>query len=174
MYTLTQLPYSYDALEPEINEEVVKTHYTKHHKNYVDNLNKILKENGYDIKYSLEEIPKRISEFQLKDRDDILYNVGGIINHDLYWNSMGEEFRLPEGKLLKKIKEKYGNFNKFKEEFIKVSKKLIGSGYTFLVADDKGDLNIINVVNQETPISYNFAEILSIIFLPTSLTFLCV
>jgi len=162
MYRLMQLPYNFDDLKPDINEEVVITHYTKHHKSYVDKLNKIFAENNYEIKYSLEEIPKHIEEFYIKDRDDILYNVGGIINHDLYWNSMGKTKMLPSGNLLEKINEKYGDFDNFKNEFIKKAKNLKGSGYTFLVNDLKGELNIINMVNQETPISYNFNPLFTI------------
>lgn len=157
-----QLPYTYDALEPTINEETLKIHYTKHHQNYINKLNKILKENSYVIKYALEEIPKHLNEFKLKDRDDILYNVGGIINHDLYWNSMNEIPSLPTGKLKDKIKEKYINFDNFKNEFTKKANNLIGSGYTFLVANEKGELDIINVINQETPISYGFIPLFTI------------
>lgn len=157
MYNVINLPYPYYALEPIIDEKTVNIHYNKHHKKYMENLNKLT---NYIM--PLEEIPKRINEFPIKDRGDILYNAGGILNHNLYWQSLNPSPTLPKGKLLNKINETYGNFNNFKNEFITKSKKLVGSGYTFLVTDNDGNLSIINMANQETPLSYNLTPLFTI------------
>ena len=157
MYNVIPLPYPYNALEPIIDEETVNIHYNKHHKKYAENLNNLTNKN-----ISLEQIPKRIEEFPLKDRGQILYNAGGVLNHNLYWQSLNKNPTLPKGKLLNKINNDYGNFDNFKKVFINKSKNLVGSGYTFLVTDNNGNLTIINLPNQETPISYNLIPLFTI------------
>ena len=156
------LPYSYSALEPDINREVLQTHFDKHYIGYVNNLNKFLKEANYDGKYNLEEIPSNIDYFPLPLRGDILYNTGGVLNHELYFNSMNPIKGNPKGNLLNKINTIYGSFEQFRKDFIQRSKSLVGSGYTFLVTNQRGDLTIINLVNQETPLSYNLTPLFCI------------
>ena len=162
MYKLMELPYSYNGLEPELEEEVLKIHHDKHHKAYVDKLNEVLEKSGYNYRYPLEEIPAHIDEFPLIYRGDILYNAGGVLNHNLYWYSMNPKKSNPIKILQQKINSQYGSFNNFKNTFINKSKKLVGSGYTFLVTDKNGELNIINMPNQETPLSYNLIPLFTI------------
>lgn len=157
MYNVIPLPYPYNALEPIIDEETVNIHYNKHHKKYAENLNNLTNKN-----ISLEQIPKRIEEFPLKDRGQILYNAGGVLNHNLYWQSLNKNPTLPKGKLLNKINNDYGNFDNFKKVFINKSKNLVGSGYTFLVTDNNGNLTIMNLPNQETPLSYDLTPLFTI------------
>lgn len=157
MYKLMKLPYSYGALEPDISRETVNIHYNKHHKKYNDNLNKLIEN---DI-YPLELIPQNIDKYPLEKRANILYNAGGVLNHDLYWNSMSQNGNNPNGKLLQKIEKIYGNFKNFKKSFINKSKMLEGSGYTFLVTN-KDNLTIMNLPNQETPLSYGLIPLFTI------------
>jgi len=162
MYKLEPLPYSYDALEPFISTTTVNIHYNKHHKGYVDRLNMILNNIGYQYKDSIEDIIINIDDFPINSRGNILFNAGGVINHDLYWKSMSHNPKLPTGKLLEKINNTYGSFQNFKQEFIELTKKLVGSGYTFLVMDKSKNLKIINTSNQESPYSYGFIPLLTI------------
>ena len=157
MYNVIPLPYPYNALEPIMDEETVNIHYNKHHKKYAENLNNLTNKNIF-----LEQIPKRIEEFPLKDRGQILYNTGGVLNHNLYWQSLNKNPTLPKGKLLNKINNDYGNFDNFKKVFINKSKNLVGSGYTFLVTDNNGNLTIMNLPNQETPLSYDLTPLFTI------------
>lgn len=157
MYILMKLPYNYNALEPDISERTVDIHYNKHHKKYNENLNKLIE---IDI-YPLELIPQNIDKFPIEKRGDILYNAGGVLNHNLYWNSMSEKGAMPNGKLLNKINYTYGNFDNFKEIFINKAKRLTGSGYTFLVEDNE-NLTIMNLPNQETPLSYGLTPLFTI------------
>ncbi len=157
MYILMKLPYSYDALKPDISEKTVNIHYNKHHRKYNDNLNKLI---NVDI-YPLEQIPENIDKFPMEKRGEIIYNAGGVLNHDLYWNSMSENKSLPGGRLLEKINETYGNFENFKATFINKAKMLTGSGYTFLVTN-KENLTIMNLPNQETPLSYGLTPLFTI------------
>lgn len=159
MYQIMPLPYPYNGLEPDINDEVLTTHYDKHYKGYVNNLNKALEETNYDGRFTLEEIPNNIEYFPLPKRGDILYNAGGVLNHELYFKSMDTIKSDPKGNLLNKINIEYGNFENFRKDFINRAKALVGSGYTFLVTNNRGDLTIINLVNQETPYSYNLTPI---------------
>ena len=162
MYEIMKLPYPYNGLEPDINELVLKTHYDKHYIGYVNKLNEILKSINYDNKYTIDKIPVNIDQFPLPLRGDILYNVGGKINHELYFNSMDKTATSPSGQLLNKINIQYGNFENFRKDFISRAKQLVGSGYTFLVSNNRGDLTIVNLVNQETPLSYGLTPIFTI------------
>ena len=162
MYELMELPYTYNALEPDIESEIVDIHYNKHHRGYVNKLNEALSRSNYDGRYSLDEIPKHIEDFPLKDRGDILYNAGGVLNHNLYWYSMGPNKSQPKSNLLNAINLRYGNFENFRKDFMDRAKHLVGSGYTFLVTNNRGDLTIVNMINQETPISYNLIPLFTI------------
>ena len=157
MYNVIPLPYSYDALKPVIDEETVDIHYNKHHKKYAENLNNLINKN-----MPLNQIPKRIEEFPLEKRGPILYNAGGVLNHDLYFQSLNKNSSLPKGTLLNKINQSYGNFENFKKTFISKAKNLVGSGYTFLVTDNNGNLTIMNLPNQETPLSYDLIPLFTI------------
>lgn len=162
MYKQESLPYNYDALEPIISSTTLNIHYNGHQKKYLDNLNTILNSIGYKFDDSIEDIIINIDKFPIEYRGDILFDAGGVINHDLYWKSMNKPPKLPKGKLLDKINSTYGNYNNFKLEFIATAKKLVGSGYTFLVMDKNKNLKIINTSNQESPYSYNFIPLFAI------------
>lgn len=161
MFEIKSLPYNYDTLEPIISTTTVNIHYNKHEKGYLDRLNKFLKEANYTGNYIIEEIIINIDKFPKEYRDNILYNAGGVVNHDLYWRSMGK-LSLPSGKLLEMIVDKYGSYDSFKKQFIETASKLVGSGYTFLVMDKNKDLKIINMSNQESPLSYGFIPLFTI------------
>lgn len=162
MYKLEALPYDYDALEPIISATTINIHYNRHYKNYLDKLNAILNSIGYKFEDSIENIIINIDKFPIENRGDILFNAGGVINHNLYFKSMSKPPKLPSGKLLDKINSTYGSYDSFKEEFIRTTKKLVGSGYTFLVLDKGKNLKIINTSNQESPYSYGFIPLLTI------------
>lgn len=157
MYILMKLPYEYNALEPDISEETVNIHYNKHHKKYNDNLNKLIQN---DI-YPLELIPQNIDKYPIEKRGEILFNAGGVLNHNLYWNSMNKIKSNPKGKLLNKINQTYGNIINFQKEFINKAKMMTGSGYTFLVSNND-NLTIMNLPNQETPLSYGLTPLFTI------------
>ncbi|MBE6149413.1 MAG: superoxide dismutase [Firmicutes bacterium] len=161
MYTIKPLKYNYNYFEPYISSRTIDIHYNKHYKKYLDKLNNLLIKNNYDFKYSKEELVNHIDIFPLSDRDDILFNLGGVINHELYFENLGYDNK-PNGLLEQKINKQYGSFFKFKEEFIKVANELVGSGYTFLIINKNKDLEIINVSNQDTPYSYGVIPIMNI------------
>ncbi len=149
---------NYEAYEPYISSYTMNIHYNKHYKKYLDNLNNLLSK--YDYEYSKEELVKNIAIFPIAERDDILFNLGGVLNHELFFNNLGygkmsENFK-------NKIIEDFNSIDNFKEEFIKQANLLVGSGYTFLVLNKENNLEIINVANQDTPISYGLIPIMNL------------
>lgn len=161
MYKLNKLPYYYDKLEPYIDTHTLGLHHNKHQQNYLNKLNKILIKNNYDFKYSLEELSNHIMEFNILDREDILFNLGGVVNHNIYFSSMSPNKCMPNIILNNMIIEKYGSYDNFKKEFKYKALSIKGSGYTFLVIRDN-DLDIINLYNQDNPYYHNLIPLIGL------------
>ena len=151
----------YNSLEPYIDNKTLMLHYNVIYSSYIDKLNKLLKKNNYKDNYSLNELVDKIDMFPLEDRGEILYNLGGALNHKLYFYEISDKGNnIPYGEILKDINKYFGSYDNFKKEFIKKSLNLVGSGYTFLVMDESGKLQIINTSNEDTPYSYGFIPII--------------
>jgi Fe-Mn family superoxide dismutase len=162
-YTLPELGYSYDALEPHIDKKTMEIHHTKHHQAYIDNLNKALE--GYD-KYKDMDIWQLIENLNILPEEIKTVarnNGGGHLNHTLFWRIMspngGGE---PTGNLAKKIEKDFGGFSNFKEEFKKAALGRFGSGWAWLVIDKDGRLEIMSTSNQDNPISEGKKPLLGI------------
>ena len=93
MYKLQILPYLFQDLEPFIDTHTMGLHYHKHYQNYLNRLNELLVKNNYNYRYDLNEVLYHINEFNEKDQRDILFDLGGVLNHNLYFKSMS-----PNGK----------------------------------------------------------------------------
>ncbi len=129
---------------------------------YLKNLNELLIKNNYDFRYSKKELISKIDIFNLNDRDDILYYLGAVLNHELYFNiitnnSNNKYFY----DFIKIIEKRYTSLLNFKLEFKNISNKLVGSGFTFLVIDSNNELNIINLSNNETPYLYGYTPLIA-------------
>ncbi|MBQ8131818.1 MAG: superoxide dismutase [Bacilli bacterium] len=159
MYLLKELSYPYDSLEPYIDNHTLGLHKNRHQRNYLKRLNELLEENQYDYRYPLEQLPKHIKEFS--NQEDILFNLGGVINHDIYFRSMSPKKIKPAPDLLEKINETYSSYEKWKEEFKKAALSLKGSGYTFFGIKDE-ELVIQNLSNQENPYSHNIQPLIGL------------
>lgn len=163
MYQLPTLPYLFQDLEPYIDTHTMGLHYHKHEQNYLNQLNALLQKNHYDYRYSLSELLYHINEFPQEDRENILFNLGGVLNHNLYWKSINPAQGLkPTGKLKSHIDSQYGNYEQFWNQFKEKALKLKGSGYTFLVLKNDGQLDIINVSNQETPLMTGYVPLFNV------------
>lgn len=156
------LNYSYDALEPYIDKETMLLHHNKHYKNYVDKLNDAIKKypslyscSLTDLLSNLDSLPDSVSQI-------IKNNGGGVYNHEFFFNIMTNRKTSPSGELKKAIDRDFESFDKFKNEFKKASLDVFGSGWTWLVSDDKGNLSIIKTSNQDTPITLNLIPIIGI------------
>ncbi len=161
MYKLDKLPYNYSDLEPFIDTHTLGLHHMKHQKNYLTKLNELLLKTNYDFRYSLIELTKHIKEFPDNYQSDILYNLGGVINHNLYFNNMNPNPIKPSKNLENMINNTFGNYNTFLKEFKEKALSLKGSGYTFLVLKNK-KLEIINLKNQENPYTYNLIPLITL------------
>ena len=162
MFTLPDLEYTYQALEPVISERTIDAHYNLHFAGYVKKLNALLDKSNVAYEPDLVWIIENISVFPMDLRDDILYNAMGALNHNLYFKSMNPEHRSSKGKLKQQIERQYGSMESLKQEMIKKANVVVGSGYTFLVTDAAGELNIINTSNQDSPYLYEYTPLLTI------------
>jgi Fe-Mn family superoxide dismutase len=147
-FSLTPLPYDFEALEPHIDKMTMQIHHGKHHQAYVDNLNKALTELKSTAD-NLEEICKNISSFNTAVRN----NAGGHYNHSLFWNLMspkgGGE---PTGKILEVINSNFTSFEEFKKKFNEAGTKRFGSGWAWLVKKSDGTFEITSTPNQDNPL----------------------
>lgn len=161
LYKLEKLPYSYDSLEPFIDTHTLGLHHLKHEKKYLDKLNELLIRNNYNYEYSIVELNYHLNEFSKESREEILFNLGGVINHYIYFNSMSPNKEEPNIFLKNKINERFGSISEFKKRFKESALKLQGSGYTFLVLDN-GKLKIINLKNQANPYCFGYIPLIGI------------
>jgi Fe-Mn family superoxide dismutase len=144
MFKLPELPYAMDALAPSISKETLEYHYGKHHQAYVNNLNNLTKDTEM-ANLSLEEIIMKAS-------GPIFNNAAQVWNHTFYWNCMTPKSSgAPAGKLAEAINSKFGSFDEFKKQFTQSASTLFGSGWTWLVKNADGSLDIMNTGNAGIP-----------------------
>ncbi len=145
-FTLPDLPYAKDALEPHISAETLEYHYGKHHQTYVDKLNGMIEDTD-DAGKSLEEIIRGSSA-------GLFNNAAQVWNHTFYWhclspNGGGE----PQGELADAIQRDFGSFDNFVEKFNESAVGNFGSGWTWLVKNPDGSLAILNTDDAGTPLT---------------------
>ena len=143
---LPALPYDRAALEPHISGETIDYHYGKHHKAYVDNLNKMIAGTEYEA-MDLEAIVR-------KSQGGMFNNAAQVWNHTFYWNCLspngGGE---PAGKLAEAINKTFGSFAAFKEQFTNTAITTFGSGWAWLVQRADGTLGLVSTPNAATPLT---------------------
>lgn len=157
-----RITLDYKSLEPYIDDRTLDLHYNAHYRNYTDKLNKYLNDINYDYKDSPIYLAKHIDILPMENRDEILFNLGGYLNHNLYFYNLTNKKKDVPIELLNLINKYFGSFSLFKEEFIDMAMEVKGSGYTFLVMDKNNKLRIINTSNQDTPYYYGFTPIMTI------------
>lgn len=153
-FTLPQLPYAKNALEPYISEETLEYHYGKHHNAYVNNLNKLIEGTEFAT-MSLEDII-------MKSKGGMFNNAAQVWNHTFYWHCMkpngGGE---PTGALADAINKHFGSFTAFKEQFSQTAATTFGSGWAWLVQDAQGTLKIISTSNAATPMTEGLTALMT-------------
>ena len=152
-YTLPDLPYGYDALEPYIDVETMHLHHDKHHNTYVTNLNAAIEKYPELEEQSIEELMKNLNEVPEDIRTAVRNNGGGHANHSFFWkimapNAGGE----PTGAIKDAIDQAFGSFEKMKEEFKTSATGRFGSGWAWLVLNN-GKLEITSTANQDSPLT---------------------
>jgi Fe-Mn family superoxide dismutase len=151
-YTLPDLPYPYDALEPHIDAKTMEIHHTKHHQAYITNLNKAIE--GTDLgNQPIESLIANLEKVPEKIRTAVRNNGGGHANHSLFWTLMGKgKGGAPTGKLADAINSELGGFDKFKEALTQAGLTRFGSGWAWLSVDKNGKLVVESTPNQDSPI----------------------
>jgi Fe-Mn family superoxide dismutase len=151
-YEVPDLPYSYDALEPHIDEATMKVHHDKHHQAYVDKANAALEGTEWADR-EVEDVLKALDSLPADKQGPVRNNAGGHYNHSLFWEMMSPDGGgEPEGDLAAAIDETFGSFDAFKEEFKNAGINRFGSGWAWLVWDGSG-LAVVSTANQDSPIS---------------------
>ena len=163
-FTLSPLPYAYDALEPYIDKATMEFHHDKHHAAYVSNLNKALESAPELSAKSLEELlANGLMAVPESIRTAVRNHGGGTINHDLFWNVMAPNAGgAPSGKLAEALKGVFGGYDQFKEKFSAAAMGRFGSGWAWLVKDAAGRLDISSTANQDSPISEGKTPLLAL------------
>ncbi len=162
-YVLPTLKYSYDVLEPFIDQKTMETHHGKHHKTYVDRFNAAIagkpeleQFHAEDLLWNLDQVPEDV-------RVAVRNHGGGAVNHSLYWDIMGPKAGgEPVGAVAEAIKAAFGSFAEFKAKFTDAATTQFGSGWAWLVVNKDGKLEIMKTSNQDSPLSLGKKPILLI------------
>jgi len=153
-FSLPQLPYAHNALEPVISEETIKFHYGKHHQTYVNNLNGLIPGTEFE-NADLDTIVKKSS-------GPVFNNAAQIWNHNFYFLSLTpEKGSKPSEELAKAIDEKFGSLDNFKAEFNKSAVAVFGSGWAWLVKTADGGLDIVKESNAGNPLTFGLTPLLT-------------
>jgi superoxide dismutase, Fe-Mn family len=153
-YTLPEMPYAYDALEPHIDAQTMEIHHSKHHQKYTDGMNGALEKLSPELQdKDIEEILSNINQVPDDVKGAINFNGGGYDNHKLFWNSMkqngGGE---PTGAIADAINDSFGTFAEFKELFSSKTAPIQGSGWGWLVYNpNSGKVEYKAMSNQTSP-----------------------
>lgn len=147
-FKLPDLPYAFDALEPNIDAQTMEIHHGKHHAGYTNNLNAAT-EGTILESLSIKEILGQISKHSAAVRN----NGGGYYNHSLFWEIMSPNGGgTPGGALGEAINSAFGSFENFKDEFSKAAATRFGSGWAWLIVDEDGQLRVSSSPNQDNPL----------------------
>lgn len=156
-FSLPDLPYSYGALEPHLDEATLRIHHDKHHKTYVDKLNEALAREPELQKLTLLELLRGLDKLPAAVKTAVRNNGGGHLNHDLFWNSLAPAGgpgnpRGPRAELGEALARRFGSFEKFREQFTDVAAKHFASGWVALVLEHGTDeLAILDLKDHEAP-----------------------
>jgi superoxide dismutase, Fe-Mn family len=150
-FTLPNLPYAVDALEPHVDAKTMEIHHDRHHAAYVTNLNAAVAGTDWASK-PLEEILAKLSDVPEAKRNAVRNNGGGHWNHTFFWEIMAKSGSQPKGDLLKAIDASFGSLDGFKKLFKDAATKQFGSGWAWLVPGKDKPLAIETSANQDNPL----------------------
>lgn len=160
-YSLPNLPYAYDALEPHFDARTMEIHHTKHHQGYTTKVNAALEGTDFEGK-DIEDVLSNISSLPADKQQAVINNGGGFANHSLFWSILSPNGGgTPSGDLASAINTAFGSFDAFKEKFSSAAGTRFGSGWAWLVVDN-GSLKVISTANQDSPIMDGLTPILGL------------
>lgn len=153
VYTLPELGYAYNSLEPYIDERTMQIHHDKHHATYVKKLNEALEGHEELQDKPVEELIKNLNSISSEIKTAIKNHGGGHLNHSFFWKILKKNTK-PSGEILNAIKKDFGSIDSFKEQFKKSALAQFGSGWAWLVLNPTNrKLEIMNTSNQDSPIT---------------------
>lgn len=153
-YQLPNLNYDFNALEPYIDQLTMEIHYSKHHQTYITNLNTALEGHEELAAKPLVDLLSNLDAIPDKIRTAVRNNGGGHLNHTLFWNVIkpSKDVTKPSSKLAEAINQAFGSYESFEKEFTAAAISRFGSGWAWLVIDEKGELKVTSTPNQDNPI----------------------
>ena len=159
-FTLPNLPYAPDALEPAIDKTTMEIHHGRHHKTYVDNLNKALEGKAEWANKGIEELCAAVSKLPADVQGPVRNNGGGHYNHSLFWTLMAPKGKggSPGGELARHIDADLGGLEKLKAAVNDAAVKRFGSGWAWVVKGADGKLFVTSTPNQDNPLMTGIAE----------------
>lgn len=151
-YTLPDLPYAYDALEPHIDAKTMEIHHTKHHQTYVDKLNAAI-EGKSDVEFAnVDDLLRNFGKVPTDIQTPVRNHGGGHSNHSLFWTTLsGDGGGEASGAVGDAISSAFGSFKEFREKFTTAAANHFGSGWAWLIVDG-GKLDVISLPNQDSPL----------------------
>ncbi|RXJ78749.1 superoxide dismutase [Fe] [Arcobacter sp. F155] len=152
-HELMKLPYELDALEPQMSKETLEFHYGKHHQTYVTKLNGLIEGTKFE-NLSLEEIVK-------SSEGGVFNNAAQVLNHDFFWNGLTPNGSEIPANVEAALTETFGSVDGFKEEFTNAAVNNFGSGWTWLVKNAEGKLEIVSTSNAATPVTSGLTPLLT-------------
>ena len=155
-FTLPNLPFAKNALEPYLSEETVEFHYGKHHRAYVDNLNSLVA--GTDLEN------KSLEELITTQEGAIFNNAGQLWNHNFYWSGLRPKEPacvVPQGKLAEAIEKSFDSFESFKQQFSKAATGHFGSGWAWLSKNNDGSLEVSSTSDADNPLTQGKTPLLT-------------
>lgn len=156
-HQLPELPYAKNALEPHISAETLEYHHGKHHQSYVNKLNELIKGSRY------EHMPLEEVILSSTNETPVYNNAAQVWNHTFFWNCLSPKGGgIPTGNVSDLINKKWGNFDKFKEEFSAKAVGNFGSGWTWLIQNKQEEIDILNTSNAQTPKTLGHKALLTV------------
>ena len=159
----TPLPYSYNAMEPYIDEKTMYLHHDKHLQTYIDNLNNALSQYPEFQTWTLEQLLVNVPSLPTALQTAVTNNGGGVFNHQFYFSNLTNPApSQPVGLLAESINMEFGSFQDFQNQFKTAALSVFGSGYAWLVVNAVGQLAIITTKNQDTPLPLGMCPVLNL------------
>ncbi len=161
-YSLPELSYAYNALEPHIDARTMEIHHTKHHQAYIDKVNAALEGTEWADK-PIEDVVANLDQIPEDKRTAVRNNGGGHANHSFFWKVIGPTGTgTPVGNVAKAIEDKWGSLDALKEEFNAAAANRFGSGWAWVVVGSDGKLEVTSSANQDSPLSDGKTPVLGI------------
>ncbi|MEX2673174.1 MAG: superoxide dismutase [Phycisphaeraceae bacterium] len=156
-FTLPELGYAYDALEPHIDAKTMEIHHTKHHNTYVTKLNGAVEGTEWADK-DIADVVANITRVPENIRTAVRNNGGGHFNHSFFWPLLKKDGGKPTGQLASAIDSDLGGFDKFKEDFTNAALTRFGSGWAWVCLNNDGKLCVCSTANQDNPLMAGIVE----------------